>query len=91
MVGLNMYAMSYLSTRSPEPLVLKTVIEKLSLPRQDELLLDDEADENEELNWDKTSQEAWFMDVDEESVEQGVIWMPTLRVKTCNKGYIHIY
>ncbi|CEG76601.1 hypothetical protein RMATCC62417_11477 [Rhizopus microsporus] len=79
MVGLNMYAMSYLSTRPPEPLVLKTVIEKLSLPRQDELLLDDEADENEELNWDKTSQEAWFMDIDEEGIEQGVIWMPTLR------------
>ncbi|CEG68357.1 hypothetical protein RMATCC62417_04637 [Rhizopus microsporus] len=79
MVGLNMYAMSYLSTRPPEPLVLKTVIEKLSLPRQDELLLDDEADENEELNWDKTSQEAWFMDIDEEGIEQGVIWLPTLR------------
>ncbi|KAG1176104.1 hypothetical protein G6F70_000068 [Rhizopus microsporus] len=79
MVGLNMYAMSYLSTRPPEPLVLKTVIEKLSLPRQDELLLDDEVDENEELNWDKASQEAWFMDIDEEGIEQGVIWMPTLR------------
>ncbi|PHZ08143.1 glycoside hydrolase [Rhizopus microsporus ATCC 52813] len=79
MVGLNMYAMSYLSTRPPEPLVLKTVIEKLSLPRQDELLLDDETDESEELNWDKTSQEAWFMDIDEEGIEQGVIWMPTLR------------
>lgn len=82
MIGLNMYAMSYLPTRVPEPLVMKTVVEKLSMPRGDELLMTgDEVDENEELNWDKENQEAWFVDYDEDGVRQGVIWLPTLRVK----------
>ncbi|EIE76212.1 hypothetical protein RO3G_00916 [Rhizopus delemar RA 99-880] len=80
MIGLNMYAMSYLPTRVPEPLVMKTVVEKLSMPRGDELLMTgDEVDENEELNWDKENQEAWFVDYDEDGVRQGVIWLPTLR------------
>ncbi|KAI8098413.1 glycoside hydrolase superfamily [Gilbertella persicaria] len=86
LVGLNMYAMSYLQTRAPEPLVLKTVLEKLAeQPNEidDELL--DEKDSNkkdsmdEELNWDKDSQEAWFVDIDEDGTRQGTIWMPTLR------------
>ncbi|KAG1162358.1 hypothetical protein G6F37_002236 [Rhizopus arrhizus] len=80
MIGLNMYAMSYLPTRIPEPLVMKTVVEKLSMPRGDELLMTgDEVDENEELNWDKENQEAWFVDYDEDGIRQGVIWLPTLR------------
>ncbi|CAO3674875.1 unnamed protein product [Rhizopus stolonifer] len=80
MIGLNMYAMSYLPTRTPEPLVMKTVVEKLSVPRQDELYMEgDPVDENEELNWDGDSQEAWFVDYDEDGIKQGVIWMPTIR------------
>ncbi|KAG1445031.1 hypothetical protein G6F56_010059 [Rhizopus delemar] len=80
MIGLNMYAMSYLPTRTPEPLVMKTVVEKLSVPRQDELYMEgDPVDENEELNWDGDSQEAWFVDYDEDGIKQGVVWMPTIR------------
>jgi chitinase domain-containing protein 1 len=86
LLGFNLYAMSYLQTRAPEPLVLKTVVEKLAYqPKEidDELLddLDDEDDDaGEELNWDKESQEAWFVDIDEDGIRQGIVWMPTLRV-----------
>jgi spore germination protein YaaH len=86
LLGFNMYAMSYLPTRAPEPLVLKTVVEKLAYqPKEidDELMddLDDENDdEGEELNWDTESQEAWFVDIDEDGIRQGTVWMPTLRV-----------
>jgi chitinase domain-containing protein 1 len=88
LIGLNMYAMSYLQTRAPEPLVMKTVIEKLNdQPKTiyDELL---DATENEEvadeLNWDKENQEAWFIDIDEDGIRQGTIWMPTYRVSNNN-------
>jgi chitinase domain-containing protein 1 len=85
LIGINMYAMSYLQTRAPEPLVMKTVVEKLTdQPKElyDELL--DNADElisdDEELNWDKEFQEAWFIDIDEDGTRQGTVWMPTYRV-----------
>lgn len=85
LIGVNMYAMSYLHTRAPEPLVMKTVVEKLTYqPREyDELLEleDDVIGEDEELNWDKKSQEAWFIDIDEDGIRQGTVWMPTSRVK----------
>lgn len=88
LIGLNMYAMSYLPTRAPEPLVMKTVIEKLAdQPKQmllDDELFEDNVEDNtssEVLNWDSVSQEAWFVDVDEEGIRQGTIWMPTLRVR----------
>lgn len=96
MIGLNMYAMSYLPTRTPEPLVMKTVVEKLSVPRQDELYMEgDPVDENEELNWDGDSQEAWFVDYDEDGIKQGVVWMPTIRVRILkiyitNQNYISL-
>ncbi|KAL9558571.1 hypothetical protein PS6_001213 [Mucor atramentarius] len=87
LIGFNMYAMSYLPTRAPEPLVMKTVIEKLrDQPKErmldDELFDDDVQDEDnstEVLNWDSASQEAWFVDIDEEGIRQGTIWLPTLR------------
>lgn len=85
MIGLNMYAMSYLQTREPEPLVMKTVIEKLTeQPKSmvDELLdNDNEEDVADELNWDKESQEAWFIDIDEDGIRQGTVWTPTFRVR----------
>lgn len=89
LIGFNMYAMSYLPTRAPEPLVMKTVIEKLrDQPKErmldDELFDDDVQDEDnstEVLNWDSASQEAWFVDIDEEGIRQGTIWLPTLRVR----------
>lgn len=84
LIGLNMYAMSYLQTRAPEPLVMRTVVEKLiNQPKTiyDELLDDNEKEEiADELNWDKKSQEAWFIDIDEEGIRQGTVWMPTYRV-----------
>lgn len=84
LVGLNMYAMSYLQTRAPEPLVMKTVVEKLmDQPREiyDELSdSTEEITDNEELNWDKEHQEAWFIDIDEDGIRQGIVWMPTYRV-----------
>ncbi|CAO3641319.1 unnamed protein product [Mucor hiemalis] len=83
MIGLNMYAMSYLQTREPEPLVMKTVIEKLTeQPKSmvDELVdNDNEEDVADELNWDKESQEAWFIDIDEDGIRQGTVWTPTFR------------
>ncbi|CEP19760.1 hypothetical protein [Parasitella parasitica] len=86
LIGFNMYAMSYLPTRAPEPLVMKTVIEKLSdQPKQtlldDELFEDDELETplSEVLNWDSANQEAWFVDIDEEGIRQGTIWLPTIR------------
>ncbi|KAI8377002.1 glycoside hydrolase superfamily [Blakeslea trispora] len=84
LVGMNMYAMSYLQTRAPEPLVMKTVIDKLSdqpIEVDDELFDDTDSDhsDNEELNWDKESQEAWFVDIDEDGTRQGTVWVPTLR------------
>ncbi|OBZ80854.1 Chitinase domain-containing protein 1, partial [Choanephora cucurbitarum] len=84
LIGMNMYAMSYLQTRTPEPLVMKTVIEKLAdqpVEVDDELFDDTESDgsNTEELNWDKDSQEAWFVDIDEDGTRQGTIWVPTLR------------
>ncbi|KAI9475553.1 MAG: glycoside hydrolase superfamily [Benjaminiella poitrasii] len=77
LVGLNLYATSYLQTRSPEPLVMKTVLEKLVEQQE----LDDLVNEGnqEELNWDKESQEAWFVEKDEDGIKQGTIWLPTLR------------
>ncbi|CAO0791594.1 unnamed protein product [Mucor circinelloides] len=89
LIGFNMYAMSYLPTRAPEPLVMKTVVEKLrDQPKErmldDELFDDDVQDEDnstEVLNWDSASQEAWFVDIDEEGIRQGTIWLPTLRVR----------
>ncbi|KAI7898962.1 glycoside hydrolase superfamily [Cokeromyces recurvatus] len=70
LIGLNMYAMSYSPTRSPEPLVMKTIIEKLSNDNR----------AYEEFNWDKESQEAWFIDIDKENGDRlGTIWLPTLR------------
>lgn len=84
LIGLNMYAMSYLHTRAPEPLVMKTVVEKLTYqPKEYDELLDldeQEIGEDEELNWDKESQEAWFIDIDEDGIRQGTVWMPTYRV-----------
>ncbi|KAG2205408.1 hypothetical protein INT47_007193 [Mucor saturninus] len=83
LIGLNMYAMSYLHTRAPEPLVMKTVVEKLTYqPREYDELLEPEEQEtgdDEELNWDKESQEAWFIDIDEDGIRQGTVWMPTYR------------
>ncbi|KAL9544084.1 hypothetical protein MBANPS3_007799 [Mucor bainieri] len=87
LIGFNMYAMSYLPTRAPEPLVMKTVIEKLrDQPKErmldDELFDDDVPDEDsstEVLIWDAPSQEAWFVDIDEEGIRQGTVWLPTLR------------
>ncbi|KAI8367880.1 glycoside hydrolase superfamily [Choanephora cucurbitarum] len=83
LIGMNMYAMSYLQTRTPEPLVMKTVIEKLAdqpVEVDDELFDETESDDStEELNWDKDSQEAWFVDIDEDGTRQGTIWVPTLR------------
>lgn len=83
-----MYAMSYLPTRAPEPLVMKTIVEKLAdQPKQmllDDELFEDNVEDNtssEVLNWDSVSQEAWFVDVDEEGIRQGTVWMPTLRVR----------
>lgn len=89
LIGFNMYAMSYLPTRAPEPLVMKTVVEKLrDQPKErildDELFDDDVQDEDnstEVLNWDSASQEAWFVDIDEEGIRQGTVWLPTLRVR----------
>lgn len=82
LLGFNMYAMSYLHTRAPEPLVMKTVVEKLSdQPREiidEELLLEEPV--KEELNWDSDSQEAWFVDIDEDGTRQGIVWVPTIRV-----------
>lgn len=86
LLGFNMYATSYLQTRAPEPLVLKTVVEKLAYqPKEiDDELLDDldgeDDDEGGELNWDKESQEAWFVDIDEDGIRQGIVWLPTLKV-----------
>lgn len=78
LLGVSMYAMSYLHTRAPEPLVMKTVVEKLSDQIVDEELLT----EKEELNWDSESQEAWFVDIDEDGTRQGVVWVPTIRVSS---------
>lgn len=89
LIGFNMYAMSYLPTRAPEPLVMKTVLEKL-LDQPKERMLDDELFDDdvpdgdsstEVLNWDSASQEAWFVDFDEEGIRQGTVWLPTLRVR----------
>lgn len=84
LVGLNMYAMSYLHTRAPEPLVLKTVVDKLiDQPTEYDELLEDENQliaSEEELNWDKEHQEAWFIDIDEDGIRQGTVWTPTYRV-----------
>ena len=83
MIGLNMYAMSYSPTRAPEPLVMKTVVEKLSnQPKTiyDELMDNETEAVAEELNWDKPSQEAWFIDIDEDGTRQGTVWLPTFRV-----------
>ncbi|KAG2230303.1 glycoside hydrolase superfamily [Thamnidium elegans] len=83
LVGLNMYAMSYLHTRAPEPLVLKTVVDKLiDQPTEYDELLEDENQlirSEEELNWDKEHQEAWFIDIDEDGIRQGTVWTPTYR------------
>ncbi|KAI9349325.1 glycoside hydrolase superfamily [Pilaira anomala] len=83
LVGINMYAMSYLHTRAPEPLVLKTVIDKLiDQPSEYDELLEEEPQlmtEEDELNWDTDSQEAWFIDIDEDGVRQGTVWTPTYR------------
>ena len=88
LIGMNMYAMSYLQTRTPEPLVMKTVIEKLAdqpVEVDDELFDETESDDStEELNWDKDSQEAWIVDIDEDGTRQGTIWVPTLRVSEIN-------
>lgn len=84
LIGLNMYAMSYLHTRAPEPLVMRTVVEKLEdRPKSifSELLdTDEDEDVSNELNWDKDSQEAWFIDIDEDGIRQGTVWAPTYRV-----------
>lgn len=83
LLGISMYAMSYLHTRAPEPLVMKTVIEKLmDQPSEiinEELLIEEPV--KDELNWDSDSQEAWFVDIDDDGTRQGVVWVPTVRVK----------
>jgi chitinase domain-containing protein 1 len=80
LIGLNLYAMSYLQTRSPEPLVMKTIIEKLQQSQDsvDELTLDGPKDQS--LVWESDSLEGWFMDVDEYGIKQGKVWVPNLRV-----------
>ncbi|KAI8991663.1 glycoside hydrolase superfamily [Mycotypha africana] len=85
LVGLNMYAMSYLQTRAPEALVLRTVVEHLS-ERQGHRSNDEDVHhhhhlltDDEDLNWDKESQEAWFIDMDEGGSRRGTVWLPTLR------------
>ncbi|KAI8988649.1 glycoside hydrolase superfamily [Pilobolus umbonatus] len=76
LIGLNLYATTFLPTRAPEPLVLRTVIEKLQQHKEGDIV-DNKGDET--LNWDVDSQEAWFIDYDEDDIKLGTIWMPTLR------------
>ncbi|CAO3606858.1 unnamed protein product [Cunninghamella echinulata] len=73
LVGINLYAMSYSPTKQPEPLVMDQVIKKLTIPRD---TLDDD---DITIYWDKESEEHWFNEVDEDDVQQGIVWMPSVK------------
>lgn len=74
--------MSYPSTRYPEPLVMDQVIKKLDITR--DTLDDDDTDIT--IYWDKENEEHWFHEIDEDGVQQGTIWMPTVKVNIFNNN-----
>ncbi|CAO3598574.1 unnamed protein product [Absidia cylindrospora] len=80
LVGLNLYAMSYLPPRPPQPLLMQQVLEKLTTSH-DTLNDDDDEDSGSNIiiNWDKESEEHHFEDLDEDGIMQGTIWMPSIK------------
>ncbi|CAO3643223.1 unnamed protein product [Cunninghamella blakesleeana] len=76
LVGMNLYAMSYSSTRYPEPLIMDQVIKKLDISHDS---LDDDDDMDITIYWDKENEEHWFHEIDEDGINVGTIWMPTIK------------
>ncbi|KAI8328510.1 glycoside hydrolase superfamily [Chlamydoabsidia padenii] len=76
LVGINLYAMSYLGSRQPQPLIMPQVLDKLSTTRD---TLDDDEGTPISIEWDEASEEHWFEDWDEDGIMEGVIWMPTIK------------